>query len=257
MDTRRLHLLLRTLMALCVAGLLLSARALISGNREYAQGDAAYEQIRRQRNQQQADPAADMPPDEAAGVDFAALRQINPEVVAWLAAQGSALDYPVVQGADNDYYLTHLFTGEQNKLGCLFADYRGSSDFSDKNTVIYGHNMKDGSMFASLTNYREQGYYDSYPSMRLYTPKGGYTLELFAGVVADGADDFVRLGFNDDADFLAYIDALKAKSTFKSDVLVQGQDRIVTLFTCSYDFSNARYALFGKLTPKAEPTQSP
>jgi sortase B len=127
-------------------------------------------------------------------------------------------------------------------------DYRNSGGFTDKNTVIYGHNMKDGSMFSSLTKYKEQGYYERLPTMALYTPEGDYTIELFAGVVADGDYEFVRFGFIDDADFQDYIHALKEKSTFKSNTRVKADDRIVTLCTCSYEFNNARYALFGRLS---------
>lgn len=156
------------------------------------------------------------------------------------------MDYPVVQGKDNDHYLGRLFTGERNKLGSIFLDYRNNSDFSDKNTVIYGHNMKDGSMFSSLTKYKDQSYYDEFPATLLYTPDGDITVEWFAGGTVDGDYESIRFDFKDDRDFESYVQSLRSKSTFVSDTAVTAEDRIVTLCTCSYEFDNARYALYGK-----------
>ena len=84
--------------------------------------------------------------------------------------------------------------------------------------------------------------------MQLYTPTGNYTIELFAGIVVDGNYESVRFDFKDDHDFQSYVDSIKKKSTFESDTIVSGDDQIITLCTCSYEFDNARYALYGKLT---------
>lgn len=259
----RLRLILHILMALCAAGILYSAFVLIADNREYAQGYAAYRQVRQIR--ESSDPLSDQtnaPPqitsevlseekqDEQRGsVDFPALEKINPDVMAWLTSEDTEIDYPVVQGEDNHYYLRHLFTGEENKLGAIFMDCRNHGNFSDKNTIIYGHNMKDGSMFSSLTKYKDQSYYDSFPTMLLYTPNGDFMIELFAGTIVDGNQESIRFDFKDDQDFQSYIDSLKKASSFESNTAVTAYDRIITLCTCSYEFNNARYALFGKLTP--------
>ncbi len=251
----RRRLYLRILMALCGAGLLASAFLLLSDSREYAKGEASYRQVRQLLRPQPSLPApGDASIEEVQaelddGVDLAALQTIHPDVVAWLTAPGTELDYPVVQGRDNTFYLKHLFTGERNKLGSIFLDFRSHGDFSGKNSVVYGHNMKDGSMFSSLTNYKDQGYYDRFPAMELDTPDGRFQIQLFAGLVVDGNYDSVRLEFQDDTDFLAYADSLKEASTFQSPIAVTAEDRMVTLCTCSYEFNNARYALFGILKP--------
>ena len=247
-NSGKARIIMRLLMLLCVAGIVWSASTLIANSREYAKGDAAYEQVRTMLQNAELSAGQNAPAADA-GIDFEALRKLNPDVVGWLLAEGSIIDYPVVRGTDNDYYLTHLFNREKNKLGALFVDYRNGGDFSGKNTIIYGHNMKDGSMFSSLTQYKAQGYYDNLPTMRLSTPDQDYTVALFAGIVADGSAEFVRFEFKDDADFLSYIDTVKTSSTFKSAVEVGVDDRIVTLYTCSYEANNARYALFGKLIP--------
>ncbi len=169
--------------------------------------------------------------------------------MAWIFAEGTQINYPIVKGKDNDYYLRHLFTGEENRLGTIFMDYHNQGDFTEKNTIIYGHNMKRGSMFSGLEKYKDQSYYDSFPDMVLRTPGGDFKIELFAGAVVDGSYESVRFDFKDDCDFQCYIDTLKKKSTFEADTIIKADDRIITLCTCSYEFDDARYALFGKLTP--------
>lgn len=244
----RVQRLLRLGMVLCLVGLLYSAASLAAGSREYAQGDAAYDRLRQHRGGGTVGGGQD--PQGTPQVDFAALGRVNPEVVAWLTGEDGVIDYPVVRGRDNDYYLTHLFDGTVNKLGSLFVDCQAAGDFSGRNTPIYGHNMRDGSMFATLTQYQRQETYDLRPTMELVTPRGTYTVQLFAGLLAPGQQEYIRLSFADDRDFLEYVRELRDASTFHSTVEVGPGDRIVTLSTCSYDFQDARYALFGKLTPQ-------
>ena len=91
-------------------------------------------------------------------VDFESLRESGPDIIGWLNLPDTVINYPVTQTDDNEYYLHHLYDGTYNKVGCLFADYENKADFSDRNTIIYGHNMRDGSMFAVLNEYDEQSY---------------------------------------------------------------------------------------------------
>ena len=245
----RLLAILYILMILCAIGILYSAIVLYHSRQEYRQGTSVYEQIGLVQKKNDNTEEKLNSSSEAELIDFKVLAQINPETAGWLFSENTIIDYPVVQGKDNEYYLTHLFNGEKNKMGCLFIDYRNSRDFSDKNTIIYGHNMKNGSMFASLTNYQSQSYYEEHSTIRLYTPQYSFNLELFADMVGDGSQAFVRLDFDDDNDFYTYISKLKAGAAFKSKTVLQPQDRIVTLSTCTYNFSNARYVLFARLSP--------
>lgn len=182
-------------------------------------------------------------------MDFTPLKEINDEIVAWLACEGTVINYPVLQAKDNDYYLNHLYTGESNRMGSLFVDYRNSGLFTDRNTVIYGHNMKNGAMLGSLSEYKVQDYYDTLPAMTLYTPDGDYTIELFAGTVEDGDYEFVQFDFESDDAFMEYVSAFRSRSTFTSNVVILPADRIVTLCTCSYERNNARYVVMGRLVP--------
>ena len=103
-------------------------------------------------------------------MDFSSLQAINPEIIGWINGKGTRIDYPVLQTDNNDYYLRHMYNREYSLNGAIFMDCRCSKDFSDKNTVIYGHNMRNGAMLEDLEKYKEQVFYDSNALMMLYTP---------------------------------------------------------------------------------------
>lgn len=181
-------------------------------------------------------------------VDFEGLAAINPDIVGWIYSEGTPINYPIVQGTDNSYYLKHLYTGEYNGAGSIFLDSRNSSDFSDRHIVVYGHHMQNGSMFSSLTGYKKQDYYEAHPTLYLMTPEKNYEIKVFAGYVASVKDDAWQLNFDDSEEsFQAWIGRAIEKSTFNSNITPAGTDRIITLSTCSYEFDNARYVLVGIL----------
>ena len=184
-------------------------------------------------------------------IDFDRLLSINSEVVGWLYCEGTAIDYPVVYSADNEYYLKHLIDGSKNANGTLFVDKRNSRDFSDRNTVLYGHRMKSGKMFGKLKSYQKQSYFDAHPVLFLYTPNGKYCIELFAGYTTASDSEVYSFVFEDEAAYQSYLDAALASSDFHSAVTPSTGDRIVTLSTCDYTFEGARYVVQGRLLPIA------
>ena len=180
-------------------------------------------------------------------VDFAALRQINPDIVGWLYCEGTPINYPVVQGEDNSYYLKHLFDGTYNANGSLFLDCMAAGDFTDTHSIIYGHHMKNGSMFSSLDGYKDQDYFEAHPTLLLITPERGYLVKLFAGYVASVDDTAWTTGFSNEIEFERWLESARAKSTFTGNVSPIATDRILTLSTCSYEFQNARFVVHGVL----------
>jgi len=180
-------------------------------------------------------------------VDFDALSLVYPGIVGWIRLPGTLLDYPVMHYSDNDFFLTHLPDGTQHRNGSIFLDYRNSSDFSDKSILIFGHETREQDMFGSLKNYRNQEFYDANPEMYLHTPDRDYRLVLFAGHLAHSQRDHPPLSFEDDEEFLSYIEHLKSISIFSSDVEVSAGDSIVSLCTCAYDFDEARLVIVGVL----------
>ena len=192
-------------------------------------------------------PAVEEEP-EMIEVDFKSLQEINSDIVAWIYCPGTQINYPVVQGGDNAYYLNHLLDGSYNVNGTIFMDFRGAADFSDFNNILYGHHMKSGAMFANIIKYQDPKFYDAHPCMYLFTPEQNYKLELFAGLLV-AADDGV---YSSDLS-MDYLQYLVGRSNFTSPVSISGDDTIVTLSTCSYEFEDARYIVLAKMVPKEEP----
>ncbi|MDR0841501.1 MAG: class B sortase [Christensenellaceae bacterium] len=182
-------------------------------------------------------------------IDFAALQKVNPDAAAWLYCPDTVIDYPIVWASEYDYYLHHLPDGKTNANGTLFIDYNNAADFADGLTIIYGHNMKSGRMFGSLTGYKAQAYFEEHPYLYLYTAGGSnYRIDLVYGCVI-GAGKWRERAFmyeeNRDA-FLAY--AAK-NTTFTSPARYTPDDKFVVLSTCSYEFDDARYVVAGVLRP--------
>ena len=184
-------------------------------------------------------------------VDFETLRENGPDIIGWLSLPDTVLNYPVTQTDNNEYYLNHLYDGTYNKVGCLFADYENRADFSDRNTIIYGHNMRDGSMFALLNRYDEQSYFDTHRQMYLVTPKGGYVMEIFAAFAAkpeeSGSETSPwQLSWKDDGAYTTWLTAMKERSAVESDVTVTCSDKVLTLSTCTPG-GTGRFLVMGKL----------
>lgn len=182
-------------------------------------------------------------------IDHVKLTDLNSEYAFWLFAPGTQIDYPVVQTKDNDFYLHRLFNGEWNAAGTLFVDYRNLPDFQDPNTLIYGHHMRNDSMFGALTDYADQAWYDAHPFMLVVSPSGIYIVEIFAGYTTSHKDHCYDIAISDEEDMRDFLDVAFAKSDFASGVNVETMDTLVTLSTCAYAFENARYIAIGRLLP--------
>lgn len=181
------------------------------------------------------------------GYDWDSLREMNGDVAGWIKMDDSTIDYPFVKGQDNEYYLHHLFNGEYNNSGCVFIDVNNNSDFSDKNTVLYAHNMRNGTMFADIEKFKDASYYESHKVIHIYTPSNNYLVYPVAGMLSNGQDDYVRVSFSDDNDFLTYVSRFVSNSTFTSENTIEAGDQMVMLSTCNYDTYDGRFVLIGKL----------
>ena len=181
-------------------------------------------------------------------VDFAALESINSDRVAWIRIDGTEINYPVVQGHDNNFYLKHLFDGEWNGAGCIFLDSRVNPELSDRHSVLYGHHMKNGTMFSDIAKYKDQTFYENHTTGMILTPTENYQIEFFAGYVV-GADDETawKVTFATEDEYADWLNETVGRSWFRSEVIPTVKDRVITLTTCSYEFNNARFVLVGRL----------
>lgn len=183
-------------------------------------------------------------------VDWDALRAVNPDIVAWVYVPDSPINYPVVQGDDNEEYLHKAFDGSTGWLasaGTIFLDSTNSSDFSDRNSALYGHHMNDGSMFASLSDWQNNDGFNSHRDIYVLTPQGNYRLKTFALVKTTGDDALVQTTFSSDESYQSYIqDKLdRSVTTQQGEVLSAADIRQSMLFsTCEYSQADGRAVLF-------------
>lgn len=179
-------------------------------------------------------------------VDFEYLHGINEDVAGWIYCEDTPISYPFLQSPDNSYYLYRLVDGTQNPSGSLFLDFRNQFDMSDWNSIIYGHNMNDGTMFACLNEYKDQAYYDAHPVMYLLTPEKQFKVELVAGILARADASFYDFPVPEDRRE-EVVNGWLEDSTFETKTQLRPDDRFVTFSTCSYEFSDARYVVIGAL----------
>ncbi len=185
-------------------------------------------------------------------VDFKELKEVNEDIVGWLYLPDTVINYPVVQGKDNSYYLKRLIDRTYNANGCLFVDYKNHMDFMDDNTLIYGHHMDSGKMFASLVKYKDQEFYDSHPVIYFLTEEKAYQIELFAGYTTGTDSGAYMVSLSSREDKIDWLKEMFHQSDFYADVTLTSLDKVVTFSTCAYEFQNARYVLHGKLTEMEE-----
>lgn len=215
--------------------------------REYKQGENEYEGLRNYVSEVTPTPAAE-PADTGDGneevqeleppiaVNFEELKQINPDIVGWIYIEAiPKISYPIVQGTDNDYYLHHTVEGVKNTSASIFVDFNNKPDFSDANTIVYGHNMKNQSMFGLLKNLRDQTVYDRSPYFWIITPEHNYRYEVFSAREVPYDDTVYTFYSAGGEEFKQYLEEMKADSDVVNEISFTGEEKIVTLSTCTSD----------------------
>ncbi len=186
-------------------------------------------------------------------VDFSLLAEENAEVRAWVRLADTAINLPVVKTTDNSFYLTHRFDEVKNKLGTPFIDAGNIGDFSDRHTVIYGHALKDGSMFGSLWEYENPNYYTRHPEIQLFLPDGTVkTLQVFACSRVDAVRSAIPISFSNEAEFLSFIDDLNEASAFTSNIKITSGDRIVSFCVVLPDGGEGRLLISCKISDSSD-----
>lgn len=178
-------------------------------------------------------------------VNFNELKKINQDVVAWIRfEEPSVINYPVVHSKDNKEYLTRLFGEGKNTYGTLFVDKDNKGDFSDKNTIIYGHRMKSGSMFGKLEKYKEESFYKEHPYFYIYTPDGRESrYQVFSAAIVKATSNAYIKMYATDEEFGKYIQEAKAESIYQTDAEVTENSQIVSLSTCTAASNEDRFLL--------------
>lgn len=184
-------------------------------------------------------------------VDWAYLSSINSSIVGWLYCEDTVINYPVVQSTDHQFYLTHGFDKASNTSGTLFADMDSVAGVRLSNFIIYGHNMKDKSMFGSFQNYMDESYYEEHPTLYYLTPTVSYRIELFGCHMEEGTTDNFPTSFTSVDDYMAYINSVSSRFYWFDRDRVNTDRQMITLSTCTAGagYSDARLLLHGTMIP--------
>ncbi|MDD3401764.1 MAG: class B sortase [Hespellia sp.] len=241
---KKKNLISNLILIIAIIVFLFSAVMLIKSLLPYVQGKAGYKKIQDVAIKQEKD--NDTP--TAFSVDFDELLKLNPDTVGWIRFdEPSIINYPIVQGEDNSQYLTQSFTEDDNKLGTIFVNIYNHGDFTDRETVVYGHNMHyGGDMFTKMIEYESEDFCKQYPYFYIYTPDGKVsTYQVFAAEYVQDDSEIYSVDFADDAAFLNRINLIRASALYQTDVEITAQNQIVVLSTCTDFAKDQRFLLNG------------
>lgn len=248
--------ILIVILVLAVIGFTFSAYKLISSMKEYKEGEETYERISNDFVTLSADftlpeiqntAPEELEVNEPLSVDFESLSALNPDIIGWIYCPDTTINYPVLKASDNDYYLRRMADRKYNIAGSIFMDYRNKGDFSDINTLIYGHNMKNSTMFSDIVNYdsSDPEYYNSHPYIYYFTKEKNYILQVIGEKTAETSDRIFK-DFESKEEMQEYLAGCTPKILFNTEYDISSIDNLVTLSTCSKNSSAKRQVLFCK-----------
>ena len=176
----------------------------------------------------------------------------NIDYRGWIKIDNTNINYPILQGQDNEEYLYKDINNEYIVSGSIFMNYLNNG-FDDQNTVLFGHNMKNGTMFANLKKYKEEDFFYNNNYIEIELSNGQYLkYKVFSVYITDINDNYTKTSFEDKDEYKEFLERIKNKSIYKSDISVNENDKIITLSTCSYEFDDARLVVTGKLIDKEQ-----
>ena len=187
----------------------------------------------------------------ATPLPYSRYRSMNSDVCGWITIDDTIINYPIAQGKDNDYYLYHDAAKDTSKQGCIFVDYECKVP-DGRSIVMFGHNMKNGTMFANLINYTDKEFYNAHRVFYIYFGDTRYTYKVVSVYTVDGGNPkFMRVDFANDDEFAAYQNDMMSLSMYPVDTEIKPTDKMVTLVTCNRaNYQNGRLAVHAVLIEK-------
>ena len=182
-------------------------------------------------------------------IDFRKLSGINPDIVGWLEIPALEISYPVVQAGDNSTYLKRTFYGNKNDAGCIFMDFRNDPGVTDRNTILYGHNMKNGTMFGKLKKYRDE---ETAKNGRVFfysTPESVFQCEILSCRTVSASTEEYPVEFRDSLEFMEYTGRARQESGCSFETAISEKDRLITLSTCSGEDAK-RFVVQARIAPE-------
>lgn len=205
-----------------------------------------YEGLAQQYTETSEKPASETTENtpQKAAVDFDALRTVNPDVIGWIQIPDTKIDYPIVHTSDNETYLHHDFEGKESVSGAIYLDCDSQPDFSGFHNIIYGHHMKNGTMFHDIIKFKDADFFTAHRQFTIYTPDAVKHLQTIAVTVVDGSEGQRRkTQFTDTEALKTYLDTMTADCSFR-DLPDGPLETVYSLITCSYEFEDARTILY-------------
>ena len=180
--------------------------------------------------------------------DYDKLLGINGDFKAWITVPNTNINYPVVQTTDNSYYLTNNFKRESNAGGAIFIGCDNISPFDERNTIIHGHNMRDGSMFASLNKFKEESFFTENKYIYINTRDSVLKYEVFSTYVEEANIESYKYLFSTDEEYVDFLNTIKNKSMhYRDGIDLTKDDKIITLSTCTYEINDGRLLVQARL----------
>ena len=220
----------RILLLFCIAVFCISAWKLYGYYRSYKEAKDTYHQIQKENVQTSKNERK---------INFTQLRKKNPDTAGWVYIKGTTIDYPIVQGKDNKEYLHQDFNKKKSSSGTIFLDHSCNKDFTSDNNIIYGHHMKNGTMFAQLLKFRETSFLKKHNEIILYTPNKTMRLKVISAY-AMKAQDQMPIDFASTKEHNTYIKKIRRMSEALIKGSVKKNSRIYTFVTCSYEREDNR-----------------
>ena len=242
---KKSNFLLNIILVIAVIVFCVSGYNLLKIGKGYKDGQDEYKKVRKLAVTQDKDSGRSV--DEFQ-VDFDKLKKINADTIGWIrfSPKPKEINYPIVQGKDNQTYLHKTFSNNENTLGSIFLDSNANADFADGNSIVYGHRMKDGSMFRHLQDYDTRKFWKKYPYFYIYTLDGRKLTYIIyaAGETTEKSDEY-QTDFSDDAMFQLFTKAAKSMALYDTGVEVTNSDSCVTLSTCTGASDEHRFVVIG------------
>lgn len=180
-------------------------------------------------------------------INFEELKKINEDIIGWIAVENTKISYPLVQGDDNQYYVGTTADLKKNKAGSIFLDFRNNSEFSDKHSVLYGHSLKNGSMFGTLQNFLDSEYVEAHPRFYILTPEKTITYEIYSAYLTTAGSNSYLLDFSKGTSFNQYLSMIQTFSVLDREEDFSDISQIMTLSTCTNGNETERYVVHGSL----------
>ena len=258
----RVQLILSILILLCLGILIFSGVQLYRIYSDYSKADKIYEDLLVYKPQDTLPIENDYLNAQSGPISYAIsenssiiqLKEAYPDVVGWITIDGTEIDYPFTQSNDNSKYLRTNLDGEYLVSGTLFLDYRCDNALVGSNSIIYGHKMKNNTMFSDLSKYAEKNFFNENSSGTLYLPYATYSLEVISYLVVDSADEIIYDPFVETSVYMDYIQKFARQS---KTLEIKENDALLTLSTCSYEYDEARSVLVLKITTVGNPSIMP